>query len=177
MDHDALYSQLQPLVRRLIQESGVSAEEREALEALLYERFGDLVRAYDPERGVPLRPYLTRNLSATAVQFARIHGSRPSESGSGLEVPRLDTQVAMESGSGREGHAGFSRGPALPALIAHLPLQQQHVLVWRYYEVRSYEEIAERLEVTPARVRLILRRALQRLRRKIEAIQSSERED
>lgn len=169
MDYDTLYAQLEPLIRRLIQEWGVDPGRSEALGELLYERFCELMRAYDPSRGVPLRPYLTRNLSAVAAEFGGSQGEASSGGVSNAAAMRSQIREAIDRLDAR---IGAPRPPVLPALIAQLPREQQQILIWRYYEVRSYEEIAETLGVSPSRVRLLLRRALQRLRKKIAAIRS-----
>ncbi|HEU4754896.1 MAG TPA: sigma-70 family RNA polymerase sigma factor, partial [Armatimonadota bacterium] len=52
----------------------------------------------------------------------------------------------------------------LPAAIARLPLRQRQVVIWRYYEGRSFEDIAEVLEIRPATARSILRHGLNNLR-------------
>jgi DNA-directed RNA polymerase specialized sigma24 family protein len=40
-------------------------------------------------------------------------------------------------------------------------------VLWRYYESRSFEEIAEILQVRPSTVRSLLRHGVNRLRREI----------
>jgi RNA polymerase sigma factor (sigma-70 family) len=52
----------------------------------------------------------------------------------------------------------------LPALIERLPLRQRQVVVGRYYDGRSFEEMAQALEVRPATVRSLLRHGLNNLR-------------
>ena len=56
---------------------------------------------------------------------------------------------------------------ALPAAIAKLPPRQRQVVVWRYYESRSFEEIAATLRVRPATARSLLRHGLNNLRRQV----------
>src|SRR5207244_4443409 len=60
---DALYAEFQPLVWRLIRQYGDDADLREDLIGEIYARFRTVLAAYDPHRGVPLRPYLVRQLS------------------------------------------------------------------------------------------------------------------
>src|ERR1051325_606153 len=54
---EELFAELKPLVRRLIQRFGEDPEMRRDLEGEIYYRFCVLLDAYDPSRGVPLRPY------------------------------------------------------------------------------------------------------------------------
>src|SRR5690242_6653150 len=70
-DRDALYAEFQPLVRRLIRQYGEDVESRGDLQGEIYYRFCLLLDAYDPERGVPLRPYLVRQLTASVYTYAR----------------------------------------------------------------------------------------------------------
>src|SRR5947209_20458060 len=66
LQRDGLYAEFQPLVRRLIRQyGGDNAELREDLAGEIYYRFCQLLEVYDPERGVPLRPYLVRQLTAS----------------------------------------------------------------------------------------------------------------
>jgi len=53
----------------------------------------------------------------------------------------------------------------LPDAIALLPLRQRQVVIWRYYEGRSFESIAETLEIQAATVRSLLRHGVNNLRR------------
>ena len=55
----------------------------------------------------------------------------------------------------------------LPHLIARLPKRQKQVVIWRYYEQRSFEEIAELLNVKPATSRSLLRHGLANLRKSL----------
>src|ERR1051326_1263849 len=57
LDREALYPEFTPLVRRLLRQYGQDAELRKDLEGEIYCRFCALLDAFDPERGVPLRPY------------------------------------------------------------------------------------------------------------------------
>src|SRR5437764_237732 len=58
VDCDSLFAEFQPLVQRLIRQYGDEPELREDLIGEIYCRFCALVHAYDPSRGIPLRPYL-----------------------------------------------------------------------------------------------------------------------
>ncbi len=52
-------------------------------------------------------------------------------------------------------------------IIALLPEKQQKVLVMRYFQRKEYSEIADVLETTPGNVRVILSRALDRMKQYI----------
>src|SRR5579872_3052078 len=62
MDRDQLYAEFAPLVRRLLRQYGQDPELKKDLAGEIYCRFCALLQAYDPQRGVPLRPYLVRQL-------------------------------------------------------------------------------------------------------------------
>src|SRR5207247_397741 len=63
-ERDTLWVEFQPLVRRLVRQYGDTLEMREDLAGEIYCRFCALLDAFDPNRGVPLRPYLVRQLTA-----------------------------------------------------------------------------------------------------------------
>ena len=56
---------------------------------------------------------------------------------------------------------------SLPEAIQSLPKRQRNVVIWRYYEERSYEEIASLLGVQVSTARSLLRHGLNRLRRQV----------
>jgi RNA polymerase sigma factor (sigma-70 family) len=55
----------------------------------------------------------------------------------------------------------------LPGAISQLSLRQRQVVIWRYYDQQSFEEIAERLGVCLATARSTLRHALKNMRRSL----------
>ncbi len=164
VERDSLYAEFRPLVRRLIRRYGDDAESRNDLEGEIYCAFCELLEAYDPGRGVPLKPYLVRQLTASIYTQARrrwrqarrevtseiCEGTAPSHDPSG----QWDEDMVMRQVGGR-----------LPEAIAALPQRQRQVVVWRYYEHRSFEEIAEALGgVQVATARSLLRHGLNNLR-------------
>jgi RNA polymerase sigma factor (sigma-70 family) len=162
---DRLFSEFRPLVQRLIRKYGDSAEQRQDLEGEIYCLFSDLVEAFDPRRGVPLRAYLVHQLNASVYTLARRrwrHERREVCMEIREDAARTDddpsrawdAEIMMEQA--RE---------ALPEAIAKLPRRQRQVLIWRYYEHRSFEEIAEALDVQVATTRSLLRHALNGLRK------------
>ncbi len=168
-EREALYASFQPLVRRLIWQYGEDAESRSDLEGEIYYRFCQLLSAYDPERGVPLRAYLARNLPASVYTYARkqwLHRRRENST----EIEQLvgtradavdptsqwDDRMVMQDLIER-----------LPQAIAQLSLCQRRVVIWRYYEQRSYEEIASMLNIKEGTARAVLRNGLKNLRRRL----------
>jgi RNA polymerase sigma factor (sigma-70 family) len=170
-ERDARFAEFAPLVRRLIRQyAGDDPEMREDMRGEIYCRFSLLMDEWDPSRGVPFHPYIVRKLSAAAYTFARHHW-------------RLDRrELSMEFGE-EMGDQGPSVDPTsswnhalameqvlnlLPEGITQLPRRQRQLVVWRYYEQRSFEEIAERLDIRVATARSILRHGLNNLRKWIQ---------
>ncbi len=170
-ERDALYSEFQPLVRRLIRQYGDTPELRQDLSGEIYCRFCALLEAYDPARGVPLRPYLVRQLTASVYTYAR----------AGWRSEKRETSLdAFSDGEWPGHHADPTSGwdehvateqlfRSLPDAIAKLPKRQRQVLIWRYYEEQSFEDIAARLSVEVSTTRSLLRHALNNLRRAVSA--------
>lgn len=216
VDRDVLFAEFQPLVRRLIRQyGGEDLELRQDLAGEIYYRFCSLLDAYDPGRGVPLRPYLVRQLTASVYTYARqqwrnrkrevsLEGrieeggeGAMSSANRGAHWTRAAAPVAYSrsagcaslaslasagslSSSGALGGREWASDPTsawdeaivreellrcLPHLISKLPQRQRQVLVWRYYEQRSFEEIAELLNVKVATTRSLLRHGLNTLRK------------
>lgn len=164
---EALFAEFTPLVRRLIRQYGDDPEIRQELEGEIYCRFCALLDAYDPGRGVPLRPYLVRQLTASIYTFARHHWRRQRREVS-LELDAAAGEpVAMVDPTDQWTHDLTVQQvlKALPEAISKLPRRQRQVVIWRYYEERSFEEIAERLDIQLATARSLLRHGLNNLRR------------
>lgn len=162
LDCDSLYKEFAPLVRRLIRQFGQDTDMREDLAGELYDRFRSLVEAFDPGRGAPLYPYLVRQLSLAAYAYARRQE----------DVPCRETEEAVAFRPTEDWSAALARDQAsspLPAAMENLPVRQRSVLIWRYYEERSFEEIAEILAVQPGTARSLLRRGLDNLRKAIRS--------
>ena len=165
-DRHALFQEFSPLVKRLLNQYGSDVESRRDLVGEIYWRFCRIVDAYDPNRGVPFRAYIVRQLTASTHTHARTKWRRSGrevrlESCEGLRTfePALDPTPQWD----HELVTAQFRS-AIPAAIRELPARQRQVLVWRYYEDRSFEEIARMLEVQPATARSLLRHALNRMR-------------
>jgi RNA polymerase sigma factor (sigma-70 family) len=169
IDREALYAELQPLVRRLIRQYGETAELRQDLAGEIYCRFVALVEAYDPARGIPLRPYLVRTLTASVYTWARSQWrNRQREMVLDGEATSSEAVAVVDPTS--QWDRNLMTGEVLqllPGAIRKLPARQRQVVVWRYYEARSFEEIAETLKIRPATARSLLRHGVTNLRRSL----------
>jgi RNA polymerase sigma factor (sigma-70 family) len=167
---DALYAEFQPLIYRLMRQYGTRPELRQDLAGEIYCRFCTLLEAYDPNRGVPLRAYLVTQLSASIYTYARQHWRRD----------RREVSLEMHTAHGLECHLTQDPTPlwdrkmtveavreALPEALSRLTTRQRQAVLWRFYDGRSYEQIAQVLQVEPVTVRSLVRRALESLRRQL----------
>jgi RNA polymerase sigma factor (sigma-70 family) len=164
-----LYSEFTPLVRRLIRQYGQDAEMRDDLAGEIYCRFCNLLEAFDPARGVPLRPYLVRQLTLSTYTYARQQwrikkreATWENDEGRAEQIaafdPTLDWLTTLSQNQA---------SALLPDAIKKLPARQRNVVIWRYYEERSFEEIADLLAVQPSTVRSLLRHGLNNLRKSV----------
>src|ERR1051326_4474810 len=168
-DREVLYAEFAPLVRRLVRQYGQDAEMRKDLVGEIYYRFCALLDAYDPTRGVPLRPYLVRQLTAATYTYARQQWRIrrretvwESEEGKLEPVVPEDPTPAWVSALSQQDLL-----VTLPDAMKKLSARQRKVLIWRYYEERSFEEIAQRLNIQTATARSLLRHGLNSLRKTI----------
>lgn len=164
---DGFYGELLPLVNRLMRQYGISPQQRLRFTCVLYHRYCELIAVYDPAAGAPLRPYLVRCLDAAAAAFQEREAPAL-----GKTFGRLSLRVVRGGASSRTRAEGslVVVPVRLPALIAELPPLLRKVVIWRYYELRSYSEIAALLHVKPPVVGRLLRRALTALRRKVSRL-------
>ncbi len=168
-DREVLFGEFQPLVRRLIRQYGEDPELRQDLWGEIYYRFCMLLDAYDPTRGIPVRAYLVRTLTASVYTFSRSQWRRQNR-----EVSLEAAGGAVEAVDQTDPTDQWDRElmtrevlKALPAAIEKLPLRQRQVVIWRYYESRSFDEMAEMLRVRPATARSLLRHGLNNLRKQV----------
>ena len=171
LDRESLYAEFQPLVRRLIRQYGDTPEGREDLAGEIYFRFCALLEAYDPSRGIPLKPYLVRQLTASVYTYARHGWIRRRRETSYEEKAAVCEPVRPEDPTTQwdEKLATDAIVNTLPEAIAKLPDRQRKVLIWRYYDQKSFEEIAEVLEIQVATARSLLRHAINGLRKHMAA--------
>ena len=149
-DRDALFAEFTPLVQRLIHQYGQDPKLRQQLPNEIYSRFCALLQAYDPQRGVPLRPYLVRQLTAAICTYAHHQCKLKQREWAGEEKPLPNRE-------------------ALSQALAQLSALQRKVVIWHYYESRSFEEIARLLQIQVVMARSLLRHALNNLRYQFRA--------
>lgn len=168
-ERDALYAEFQPLARRLIRQYGDTNEAREDLTGEIYYRFCHLLNCFDPTRGIPLKPYLVRQLSASIYTYAR-HQWRRQKREIAMELESGLSELHQTEDPSRQWDEKLTLDHArqgLPDALRQLSLRQRQVVIWRYYEARSFEDIAERLSIQPATARSILRHGLNNIRHKL----------
>lgn len=168
-NRDALFTEFTPLIRRLIGRYANDAETRHDLYGETYCRFCALLDAFDPALGVPLRPYLARQLHATVYTLAR-----RTWRCQGREV---SLQAQMDGSHPHLSHdptsdwthrlAQQQTDATIRMVMNTLPRRQSQVVIWRYVEGRSFEEIAKRLSIQTATARSLLRHGLNSLRRNL----------
>jgi RNA polymerase sigma factor (sigma-70 family) len=166
-ERETLYGEFQPLVQRLVRQYGDDAELAQDLPGEIYCRFCALLEEFDPARGVPLRAYLVRGLSLSTYSFARSQWRRRRRE------PIIDPDITT-SLSTWDPTDGWDRDlmtrrvlNALPAAIERLPRRQKYVVTGRFYEARSFEEMASSMGVAPATARSLLRHGLANIRRQL----------
>jgi RNA polymerase sigma factor (sigma-70 family) len=164
-ERERVYARLQPLVRRLIRTYGEDAEQQKDLHGEIYVRFCALYESYDPARGIPLQPYLIRNLITSTYTYARSQW-RLNRCAQTLQQLEMREQLHREDPTN-----GWIEGMEQQDWIEHLresverlPERQRRVIRLRYYDSLSYGEIAGRLGVTEATVRSLQRHGVHRLR-------------
>lgn len=168
LDREALFAEFQPLVRRLVSQYGDDPELRQELPGEIFYRFCTLLDVYDPARGIPLRPYLVRCLTTSIYTWARSHWRRRKreldlEPGIDFAEPASeDPTIALQEAAQRE-----ELLKTLPDAISRLPSRQRQVVLARYYQARSFEDISEDLGIQPATARSLLRYGLANLRRQL----------
>jgi RNA polymerase sigma factor (sigma-70 family) len=170
LDRDRLYQEFAPLVGRLIRQyGGDDAEACQDLAGEIYCRFCALLEAYDPKRGVPLRPYLVRQLTAAIYTYARRRWTLQRREVS-LDQESHLREPAMRADPTPMWDQALLQASLLtilPEAISQLPKRQRQVVIWRYYEDRSFTQIASFLGVQEATARSLLRHALTSLRKKV----------
>ena len=165
---DSLYLEFVPLVKRLVRQYGKDADQRQDLEGEIYWQFCCHLEAYDPGRGVPLRPYIVRLLSASIYTYARRQW-KLEERETPLNQSDSDHPVLMLDPTPQWVH-NLSRQQivaALPLSLSQLPERQRKVVIMRFYEQRSFDEIGELLSIKAATARSLLRHGLNSLRKNI----------
>ena len=165
--HEALYAELQPLVRGLVRQYGADADLRQELPGEIFCRFRTLLDAYDPGRGVPLRAYMIRSLKASVYTYVRRYWS----------CRRREVMLEEDAGGAEPVDEGAAPGSwefeiakhdvlkGLPDAVGRLSRRQRQVVILRFYDGISFEEIGTQLGIAPATARSLLRHGLKNLRR------------
>jgi RNA polymerase sigma factor (sigma-70 family) len=166
VDRDTLWSEFSPLVQKLIHRYGVDPELRADLPGEIYFRFNALFDAYDPGRGVPLRTYLIRHLSASIFTYSRRKWRDPARTGD-WELFERYGQFAGPSDPITDlgDRIMFDEiCSLLPNALEELTTQQREVVTGRFFDGLSYDVIAERLGIQSSTARSLLRDSLNHLR-------------
>jgi RNA polymerase sigma factor (sigma-70 family) len=150
----------------LLARYGRTSELRQELPGEIYYQFCRLLDSYDLDRGIPLSAYLARMLPIRVFNFVQTYWRQQNRHVS-LDSETLEA-VLPDPADGKDSWAeSLYTGQilnALPGAIAALPHRQRLVLVWRYYDERSFEEIANDLGIQPVTARSLLRYAIKTLR-------------
>lgn len=165
-DKAALYEQLQPLIKRLLYRYGKTTELRLDLRGEIYYQFSQLVDSYQPERGIPIRAYLTRMLCQRVFNYVRDFWRAESHYVA-FGSDAIDLLESIPDTNGAEWDEVLVADEilnTLPAAVGRLPHRQRLVVVWRYYDNLTFGEIAQRLGVKEATARSLLRHAIASLR-------------
>jgi RNA polymerase sigma factor (sigma-70 family) len=174
-ERDTLYRDFQPLIHRLLRQYGDTPDLREELKGEMYSRFSNALDAYDPSRGISLHGYLASRLSTSTYSYARTQwrlrqGREKHETSwelqeeAGLQVGAAWVDPIEEKIQQEEQQQLLG---ALRDRIEGLTASQRQVVLWRYYDSLSFEEIAKRMGNQPATARSLLRHALNNLSRQL----------
>lgn len=151
-----------PYCRQLIRRYGTTPEQRQDLLGEIYCILHDLVQAYDTSRGVPLSAYFFTQLRACVFTRARKEWKHQSReiSTSPLneewwEIQEVTYDSTLDQMAQREW---------LMAAMEQLTPRQRTVVYLRYFQARSFEDIADTLDIKPATARSLLRNGIAQLR-------------
>jgi RNA polymerase sigma factor (sigma-70 family) len=171
MERNTLFTALLPEIQRLICQQVWEPDLREDLVGETYCRFNELVDAYDPHRGIPLRSYLLCYLAYwiryCARRQRRTHAREVVVADSWIE--NLIPSQGDVSDSWDDALMIDKTKEDLPRAMASLPLRYRQILVLRFYEGRPFEEIAVHLNVEIPTAYAMLNKALNNLRKRIAA--------
>jgi RNA polymerase sigma factor (sigma-70 family) len=128
-----------------------------------------ILDAYDPSRGIPLRPYLVRQLTSSIYTYSRQRWRRQKRE-INLDISLSTGEPSASADPSRDWDNEMITKQVLrmlPESIAILPARQRKLIVWRYYDAMSFEEIAAILNIQVSTARSILRHGLNNLRKTI----------
>ena len=164
-DLSELLAEFSPLVKRLMSQYGSCPQLREELAGEIYHRFFTLVDVYDPSRGIPLKPYLVRQLTASIYTYVRSYRRSAARETvvDGIEyLP--NGQVCDPTDDWDKKLMLEATGDALQEALSQISERQRSVIIWRYYHDYSFEQIAEELDVQTSTARSLLRHGLSRMK-------------
>jgi len=167
MERDILFEEFAPLVASMIRRYGTDEEIRSDLPGEIYFRLNHFLDLYDPTRGVPLRAYLIRQLSASIFTYARSRWRVKEREAEWAEVElvrELD-RVVDPAADWNENIVLGDLIKQLPDALSQLSHRQREVVGLRYFENLPYDGIAERLGITVSTARSLMRHAIKQLRR------------
>lgn len=103
-------------------------------------------------KSLPVLPWIFTITRNTVFDYSR-RGSRVETS---TPVEKIDERAAMED----QNELGLDLQPSL----LKLPLQQKLAVEMRYYDEKTFEEIAETLNTSPVNIRKLVSRGVKRLK-------------
>jgi len=166
----ALYGRYRPLLAGVVARvrpplpAGVEPGD---LEQEAAQQFCELVRAFDPDRGVNLTTYLQKALKWRVASFLRAEARRaghlPLES---ADLSRLADEMAVSPSPERA-------SPRLARALRQLSPRQRAVIAGLYWRERTAGEMARELGVTPQAVTALRRRAEAAIREELSEDQGS----
>jgi RNA polymerase sigma-70 factor (ECF subfamily) len=168
-DNLTIYSELAPTVRKLLRQYGTDPEMREDLAGEIYCMFRFHLDRFDSRRGVPLLPYLATQIATSVHTYAR-RNWRTSSREITFDGLKTDAYSGLSKDPTPEWHEKLIREElvaALPEALARLSKRQRTVVLWRLIEERTFEDIAEQLQIATTTARSQLRHGLNNLRSQI----------
>jgi len=153
---------LKRYVRRLLGRHAQSAED--VLQDIFLKAYINL-NDYDATR--PLAPWLYRIAHNEAVSFLRKHGAQPRVI-DGEDGRFILERMRDEASTDAAAHFDLAESGVHAALI-ELDPRYRDILVLRYLEDKSYDEISDILQMPPGTVATRIRRGLERLKSSMTA--------
>lgn len=155
-DYEVFYSENYDRVLYYVKNKLSSLEDAEDLTSEVFTYCYTHYDDYDPEKS-SVTTWLYLIVNSRVKNFYRDH-SVTNVDYEAVSETMQDQSIDLDQGIYLEQLHG-----ALMRAIQSLPERQQKIVMMRYFENRSGEEIAERLGTTPGNVRVLLSRALDKL--------------
>ena len=142
----------------------ITSSDEEITKDVLQETF---VKAYvhlnDYDSSLPLSAWLYRIARNETMNYFRAHKNRPQAFKNESDTEIFD-RVASELTADTESEQRIHR-EAVRAAIEKLPFQYREILILRFFEEKSYEEISDILEMPSGTVSVYLTRAKKLLKK------------